>query len=268
VRGLLLAVQLLTRVPVPVRGAVTGADLARSAAWFPAVGALQGLLAAGAAWLLLRGFPAEVVAAMVVTLLVAVSGGLHLDGLADTFDALAVRATGDAGRDRERRLAAMKDSATGALGAAAIVLALLLKTLLLGALLSGGAAAAALALLVLAPVFAKWALLPALLAGVPARPDGLGRAFIELSTPGVLAAGTALAALLAAAGAAGAGLRPGAAAALAAAAFGALGCAALLVTRRCRRALGGITGDCLGAIAEIAEILFLAGAVLWTRHST
>jgi cobalamin 5'-phosphate synthase/cobalamin synthase len=265
---LLLALQLLTRIPVPVRGEVSARDLGASTAFFPAVGAVQGLLACGAALLLLRLYPPAVVGAAVVALLAAVSGGLHLDGLADTFDALGVKATGDAARDRERRLAAMRDSAIGAMGTIAICLALLLKTLLAGSLLAGRPLAAACAALFLAPVGSKWAMVVALRHGEPARPDGLGRAFGEHCTGGALLLALALGcALFAAAWRAG-----GRGATLAGAAVGAAFLAGIYLAGRafvlfCGRRFGGVSGDTVGALGEIVEILLLATAVPWLRHS-
>jgi adenosylcobinamide-GDP ribazoletransferase len=267
-RSFLLALQLLTRIPVRVGGEVSGSQLARSAALFPAVGAIQGAIAAGGAWLFLEGFGPAVAGALVLALLAATNGGFHLDGLADTFDGFAVRSSGDPARDRARRLAVMKESATGAIGVVAVVFAVLVKALLLGSVLAAAAPAAALAVVALLPVLAKWSLLPALLAGAPARADGLGRSFIELCTPGTVAIGTLTAVALFVAGGAAAGLRAGELAAAAVLAFGALATFSLVFTRACRGAFGGITGDSLGAISELAEAMVLGGAALWLRHSS
>ncbi len=128
-KSLLLAVQFLTIIPVSVKGEVTQADVARSAAFFPLAGALQGVIAALAALIALRLFPPTITGGLVLCVLTVVNGGFHLDALADTFDAIAVKSTGDGAQDRQKRLSVMKDSATGAIGVTAIVMALLLKYL-------------------------------------------------------------------------------------------------------------------------------------------
>ena len=69
-------------------------------------------------------------------ILIVSNGGFHLDGLADTFDALSVKSSGDHAADRERRLRVMKDSTTGAIGVIAIVMTMLLKFLFLNNLFS------------------------------------------------------------------------------------------------------------------------------------
>src|SRR3990172_8336533 len=109
-RQLLLAFQFLTIVPVTVRGEVSEKDMAGSAAFFPVVGAFQGILAAGAALLFIKLFSPEVTCGIVVLMLTLTNGGFHIDGLADTFDALAVKTSGDRAFDQEKRLSAMKGS--------------------------------------------------------------------------------------------------------------------------------------------------------------
>lgn len=270
-RRLLLALQLLTRIPVLVRGGVSGRDLGGATAFFPVVGALQGLVIAGAAALLLRVYPPGIVGAAAVAILAVMSGGLHLDGLADTFDALGVKATGDAARDRERRLAAMRDSATGAMGTIAIVLALLLKSLLVGFLLDARSPAAGYVTLLLMPVGSKWAMVAALHHGVPARPDGLGRTFGEHCTRGtlLLAAGLSIlifvcvTVLLCRGREASAGVG----AAAGAISWGGFYLFSRLFVRWSARKFGGISGDTVGAMGELSDIMFLAAVGPWLRSS-
>ena len=118
-----LAVAFLTIVPVRVRD--PNASLARAAAFFPLVGAAVGAAAGGirVAFQPLLGTGPATVLALVV--LVGLTGALHQDGLADTADGLGARG------DRDRRLAAMRDSAIGAFGVLALIgWALLLATTL------------------------------------------------------------------------------------------------------------------------------------------
>lgn len=111
---LLIALQFLTRLPVRLLGMPAPEQVGRSLLWYPLVGLLLGglLLAAQA---LLSQQPAVLQAALLLTLWVALSGGLHLDGLADTADAWV----GGYG-DRERTLAIMKDPRSGPIAVAVL----------------------------------------------------------------------------------------------------------------------------------------------------
>jgi len=228
-----LAVGFLTILPVPAvdpgpRG------LGRAAAWFPLVGALVGAGAGGVragAQPLVGALPATVLA---VVALVALTGALHQDGLADTADGLGARGGG-----RERRLAAMRDSAIGTFG----VLALIGWSLLLVAALAGLSDAHALAALIAAGAAGRWAALLHALGAAPARGDGLGAGFAFARPALAAASALAIAAALIACGPDGGALALGAAAATAA-----------LLTVYARRLLGGRTGDTLGATVALAEV--------------
>ena len=136
-RHLLLAIQFLTILPVPSPRRCDPEDLGRATAWFPLVGLLLG----GLLWLADLGltplFPRHLTDALLVTLLAVLTGGLHLDGLADVCDGLAARG------DKQRFLAAMKDSHVGALGAVGLMLGKLfdrpdLSVFNLASVVSGG----------------------------------------------------------------------------------------------------------------------------------
>ena len=135
-RSILLAIQFLTILPVRLKGEISESDIARCAAFFPLVGAVQGLMLFTAAVMLSMIFPADVVSGFVIALAIIINGGFHLDGLADTFDALAVKSSGDPVRDGAKRLSVMKDSVTGAIGVVAIVTVILLKFILIKNVLS------------------------------------------------------------------------------------------------------------------------------------
>jgi len=163
-------------------------------------------------------------------------GALHLDGLADCADGLGVR------DDRPRRLAVMRDPAIGTFGALALLLWLVLSVEALAGLDRERSVCA----VVVAASSGRWAALLHARMTRPARGDGLGATF-TMAMP-ALAAATAIAVAVAV-------LLLGVGDGLAALAA-ALG-AALLVTAWSRAALGGRTGDTLGASVAIAEVAVL-----------
>ncbi|MDD4881578.1 MAG: adenosylcobinamide-GDP ribazoletransferase [Gallionellaceae bacterium] len=231
-RGFFLALQFLTRIPVPVRLEYDAGALARSAAWFPAVGLLLGGLVAGAAWLGAQLDP-WLGALLALGVWVWSTGGLHLDGLADLFDAL-----GAAHRDRERFLEVLADPHLGAFGALALMQQLIAKLVLLMLLIKSGAGFWA---LVLIPA---WARLGAMWWSqtLPPLKPGLGERFAWKTSGwvpwGWLAGLVAMALWLAPVLVAGPVLI--------------LGWRRFLSTR-----VGGMTGDCLGAGVEVTETLAL-----------
>jgi adenosylcobinamide-GDP ribazoletransferase len=240
VGSLILALRFLTLVPIPGREPEGPFALGRAAWWFRVVGLMLGGALAVAARATDALFPPLVAAALLVAAWKVATGGIHLDGLADSLDGLA-------GRDAARRLAIMRDARVGVFGATGLSLLVLLAVTALAAL----SAPLRLRVLVLAPVIGRVAplLVGAWLA--PATPgQGLGAAFAaglsRWAGPVHVAAGCALAAwLLGIWGMA-----------VAATAWGVALLAAVFVARR----LGGVTGDVLGAVVEVAELGALLGA--------
>ncbi|MFC5697613.1 adenosylcobinamide-GDP ribazoletransferase [Pseudomonas sp. GCM10022186] len=233
---LLIALQFLTRLPVRLPGMPEPRQIGRSLLWYPLVGLLIGLFLLGVAHLL-DGRPALLQAALLLAFWVGLSGGLHLDGLADTADAWV----GGYG-DRERTLEIMKDPRSGPIAVVVLVLVLLLKFAALVALLDAGQALP----LLLAPWLAR-GLLPLLFLTTPyVRPGGLGQALAEhlprrelpvwLAGQGVVMLVLGWAAWIALA--------------MALAAF------AWLRGRFVQR-LGGTTGDTAGAMVELVEVVVL-----------
>lgn len=237
--ALLLAIGFLTRLPVPVHAYDDPRAKAASLAWYPLVGVIIGLLLGVLAWLL-RHTPSMLCAAVLVAAWVALTGALHLDGLADSADAWI----GGMG-DRERTLAIMKDPRSGPAGVVALALALMLKFSALASL--GPAPWAA---LLLAPVLARAGLAALFLTTPYVRSGGLGTALADAPRQ---ACGFAL--LLTVAGCALWGSRGWLALALAVAVFG-------LWRQACLARLGGCTGDTAGALAEMLEVALLVGLAL------
>jgi adenosylcobinamide-GDP ribazoletransferase len=121
-RSFFAALQFLTIVPLPAQWAGGAAkDLRRSVPFFPVVGLLVGGAMVALHALLAPRLPAAVTSVLIVIAMLAVSGGLHLDGLSDTADGFF------SSRPRERILEIMKDSHCGPMGVAAVVCVLALK---------------------------------------------------------------------------------------------------------------------------------------------
>ncbi|HEY3233120.1 MAG TPA: adenosylcobinamide-GDP ribazoletransferase [Polyangiaceae bacterium] len=234
-RPLAVAFGFLSLLPVGNRP-VDEAELGRALGWFPAVGFVFGLTLASVARGVHERFPASLLAVGLVALLALLSGGLHLDGLADVFDGL-----GGGRGERERMLVIMRDSHIGAHGAAALVLLLLTKATAVYELLRAHAIWG----LLCAPVVARWAAVPLVIFFPYARPHGLGRAMAVHGR----ARDLVLATVVAAACVAWVGVRVFVPTASALAI--AVGLAFLM-----RRRLGGLTGDVYGAAIELAEVAF------------
>ena len=164
-RGFILAIQFLTRLPTPQLRNFDAAELPRSAHWFPLVGLLIGALLATALWLGSRADP-WLGALLCLLLWVWVTGALHLDGLADMSDAL-----GAAHRDRERFLAVLADPHLGTFGVVSLALQLMVKLVLLMLLAKSGQYWT----LLLIPAWARWGTL--IWARLPALKPGLGERF-------------------------------------------------------------------------------------------
>jgi len=241
-KALLLALQFLTCIPVALRVEPQPGDWGRSALAYPLVGLLIGLLLAGLQRLVGHADPL-LQAALLTATWALITGGLHLDGLADSADAWV----GGRG-SRERTLAIMKDPRSGPAGVAAVVLALLLKFAALAALLKAGAWPA----LLLAPMLGRTALLALLLTTPYVRPGGLGAALSAHlpRTAAVLVLILVVGAILIFAG------RPGAVA-LAGATIAWLALRWMMMHR-----LGGMTGDTMGAAVELTEVAALVACAL------
>ena len=242
------AVQFLTRLPTPSLSNFHADWTTRSARYFPLAGQLIGTICA-AVWLAASccwpGAPAAILAIGAGML---ATGGFHEDGLADTADGLG------GGQTRERRLAIMKDSRIGSFGALALIAMTVLKVACLASLgpwpgalalfaAHGGARAAAVVAMAALPY-----------AGEPEA------AKVKPAPQGVRWAEALVAVLL--------GFWPLLLLDFRHAALGlglaALSCSVLAMSGR--RLIGGVTGDVLGAVEQIAEAALLMGASAWALH--
>ncbi|HWB51668.1 MAG TPA: adenosylcobinamide-GDP ribazoletransferase [Stellaceae bacterium] len=237
----MLATGLLTRLPVaaPETEETTVAE----ASWaFPAVGAGIGMITAAAFFAASTvGLGASPAALLAILVGVAVTGALHEDGLADTADGFG------GGRDREQKLAIMRDSRHGTYAMLALIFSIGLRA---GALVAIGSPIEA-GLALIAANAASRGVLPVIMRGLaPAREDGLGAA---AGTPGPAPMLVAMAiGIFVALGMLGP-IRGAVALVLA-------GIAVAATAMLARRQIGGYTGDTLGACQQIGEIVMLLAA--------
>jgi adenosylcobinamide-GDP ribazoletransferase len=247
--GARLALGTFTVVPVPL-GRVDRVTAGVAMGLAPVVGAAVGA-AAGLVLLLLRlaGAPPLVAGAAAVAAGALLTRGLHLDGLADTADALGSY------RPAAAALEVMKKPDIGPFGVVAVVLVLLLQAATTAGL-AGRPWPAVLATLVTASAAGRLAAAWACRRGVPsARPEGLGALVAGTVRRSALGAGTAAVGAVALAAVPGRPWQGPLAVGIALA-------GALLLIRHAVRRLGGITGDVLGAVIEITSTLALTILVL------
>jgi adenosylcobinamide-GDP ribazoletransferase len=242
VRGFLAAIQFLTRVPVPSAEVGLGAALV----WMPLVGALLGgslaVVDLGLRW---WGVPALVESALIVVLLLVLTGGLHADGLMDTCDAVFGHAT------PERRLEIMRDPRVGAFGAMGLVSLVALKISAVDALTSPWRVG----YLVLAPSMGRWAIVLMASAFPYGRSEGLGAPLAAAATPRAFLLASLVPVVLCAVNGVG-GVVSGMLA----------GIGAYLIGRWLMTLLPGLTGDCYGAVCEVTEtVVWLSGAAMLPR---
>ncbi|MFC1916628.1 adenosylcobinamide-GDP ribazoletransferase [Chloroflexota bacterium] len=233
--GFLAALQFLTIIPL--RRETSQEEIGRSIAYFPAVGAIIGLILAGLNWLLSLLLPSAVVNALLIVSLVVISGALHLDGFVDTCDGIAGHKT------VEDRWRVMHDSRAGAFGIVGAFLLLLVKYISLNSIPE----TALMATLVLMPVVGRWAMVYAIFAYPYARPTGLGKVLKEGASWWRLAIATLIALAVAIVLAHLAGL---------AIMLGSLILVVAMATYL-KRKFSGLTGDTYGAINEVAEVSVL-----------
>jgi adenosylcobinamide-GDP ribazoletransferase len=245
-RELIWAIKFLTIVPIDTANRITTNRYNIIMAWFPLVGVGFGLIQAG--------FPDPITICLVLLVLTLVTGALHVDGLADTADGVLGGAT------KERRLEIMRDSRIGTFGATAIVFDYLLRYGALLAIMQSSPfmllTAAALGLM---PVVGRWCQVLAAAMCRYARPEeGTGKAFVDsVSWPSALVSAiipVGLSFLLL--GLTGFWM------------FLAAVVVALVVIFIIWWRIGGMTGDTLGAVNEVAEIAFLLGFFVFVSGKT
>ena len=249
-RPFLFAWHFLTTIPLSrAHHEPTAPELAASMVWYPVIGLLigGGLVAADVALRVL--FEGAVVSALLITLLVLCTRGLHQDGLADMLDGLA------GGRTPSERLSIMRDPHIGALGATGLFLSILLRYAGLLALPQEIRVPA----LWCMPAVGRWAMVTSAWMSPYARAEGgLAAPFLTHLSWRQVVLSTLVVTI---------GLVVGFGAVNAGVVMSAGVCVLLIGWWGCRSWFGGITGDTLGATNEVSEILFLLFVPLLLRLS-
>lgn len=247
VQQLRISLQFLTVLPLGGKADIMPQDLAKTMALFPIAGLIQGTLVSLCYWPLSYIMPDSIMAGIVLTFIVILSGALHLDGLSDMMDGLGSR------KDKEKTLLVMKDSRIGVFGAISLILLLLLKfELFQYYLILPMTSPSFPALLITMLTASKWSqvLLATLMTAV--RPDeGLGQMvnFVGMKELTIASCLTIAIAFLAI----------GMASFIALAAVVGL---VLLSSVFWNWKLGGINGDIIGGTSEVAELVVLI-SLIW-----
>lgn len=238
--GLLVAAQFLTRLPVPKNLNPTKEEFGACAPWYPVVGLIVGGILAVAAWGVLSLPLAPGIAAILLLVLgTLLTGAFHEDGLADTVDGMG------GGWTKESILRIMRDSRIGSYGALAVVFLILIRVTSLW----GTEPAYWPHALIVAHVLSRWSILPLMKFMPYARADqpGLGKPIVESITSGGLLVSTLGVAFFCIAIAGGVGLISMIVASV----------TAFIMGRFFKKRIGGMTGDCLGAVNVLCEVAVL-----------
>ncbi len=236
-KSLLLAFQFLTIIPLRIKE-VSEKNLAAAMIYFPFVGLILG------AWLTLINMllgilhlPALAISIILVVALIAMTGGMHLDGLADTADAFL------SGKPKEEMLKIMRDSHIGVMGVLSLVSVILLKV---GLFYSVGTSLKVSALILMC-ILSRWSAVWMMFLFPYARQEGKARVFMEGMNAKIFILSTITAVFLAFLS------------------WRIKGVLALLIIAGCTylwgkiisRKINGITGDTIGAGIELSEIIIL-----------
>lgn len=239
---LAIMVLFLTRIPLPLKVDYNEEEMAKGIKYMPLVGLLIGGLLYGLSYAMgIFEFDRGIVNASVWMLYLGITGGLHIDGLADTFDGIY------SNRDRDKVLEIMKDSHIGAFGVLGII-----AVMGFGILNSYYLPEAA---YLVFPIVGRSVSLLVSGRNVYARPDGMGRVFVDRCgklemAVGMISSVLSVAWLFGIPGLIGLG-------------FSSI--IALAMARKVSRTIGGITGDTIGCSIELSQATFLFGLYSATK---
>lgn len=260
-KGLILLFKFMTRLPIPVNVDFDSKELGKSMKFFPVVGMVIGLLLFLTYYIGMKFIISSYLLATIIVIVeVILTGALHLDGLADTFDGIFSY------RSKQKMLEIMKDSRLGTNGGIALILYFVLKIFLLAGIMDTSLGAAgrflglkdtAGAVILITPVLAR--INPVLNCAFSpyARASGSAKDFVECTDKSGVLIAAAIGLLFSAVVGCGVlgNLNPVHLINITAVTM-VLG---LYFSKLMERKIGGITGDTLGAILELSEIIILFG---------
>lgn len=230
----ILTLQFLTRITI-TKNLPYDQDFKKGIVYFPLVGLVLGLILAGVYKGLIYLFPPVITSTIVIALYVALTGGLHLDGLGDTFDGFY------SSRTRERMLEIMKDSRLGTNGVIAIIFSLLLKIFALAALPQEKV----IYVLILMPVFGRLSLVYGSFKAKYAREEGLGHIYIDKITGVEVFSATIITSFILLLDWSSLVFIP------------VLWRFSSLFKAHSNKVINGMTGDTLGVLCELTEVLYI-----------
>lgn len=241
----LIAMQFLTILPLDINGNLKKEDMGRSLAYFPIAGLLLGLFLAGVACIS-APLPPLVMSVLILAAWTVMTGGIHLDGFADTCDGFYGK------RSKEEVLRIMRDSRIGTMGAAGIAMILLIKFAALSSIRPEGLWK----VLIITMVFARWSQVFACATSGYARDEGKAKYFIEYAKKSDMFIGALFTLILNwfLAGAKGVIL------------FVLSAATVFLFVQYAKRKIGGMTGDTVGATNEIAEAAVLLFSLILSDY--
>ncbi|MBU4345823.1 MAG: adenosylcobinamide-GDP ribazoletransferase [Candidatus Omnitrophica bacterium] len=237
-KNFLLALQFLTIIPVRVKDIKEG-NLPNSVVYFPLVGLLLGLILIGMNKVfLILNFDQFSINILLVISLILLTGGLHLDGLADTFDALLSR------RNKDEMLKIMRDSRIGVMGVLGIISIILLKISFLSSISLSLKTVA----LILMCLLSRWSLVLTMFFFPYARREGKAKVFIEGINIKILTLATIITLFFLVLAWQLKGLLI----------LAIIAISTYLIGKFINNKINGVTGDTLGAVNELTEIIVLA----------
>ena len=254
-REFLWSIKFLTVLPIDRRNRFTPVNIGTAMVWFPAVGLLVGAFLIAVYFLLIKWFPSSVADALILVVYIIITGGLHLDGLADSCDGIF------GGYNKEKRLEIMRQSTIGTFGVLGLICTLGIKYICLHSLIYEEVAWTNLFVragslwvsqkgtaLLLMPAIGRWTqVLAAALSAYARKEEGVGKVFIDnvRLRHAIYSAIFPIVPLWFFCRINGLMF------------FAIVTFVALLVIQYIKGKIGGMTGDTLGAINEISEVVFL-----------
>lgn len=237
-KRIILMIQFLTRIPIRTTLDVTEEDFGKGLAFAPFIGLIIGVLLYLVYLVVRNTFPIYLTATVIVVCYLILSGGIHMDGLGDTFDGVF------SGRPKEKVMEIMKDSCTGTFGVLALISVILLDVFLLNMLipLSDGI------IIIVFPILGRMGCLIGAGAFDYARKDGLAKSFVHHCGKNEIVIGLVITLV---------------SVVLVMASFSFLIFVAIsliisyLLNLYFSKKLSGVTGDTIGAVCELSQMLFL-----------